>query len=180
VQKSFILASILREHITKMMIYGFSLSFLSKFELVAFSLIVMIASSFGIYDGRMAKIKAELTVIFNAHSVVKLELMEHYANTGKWPSSELAKNNFVTIETPTIENLTTHSDGSYQFLLNSPYAEINKKIIRFEPLNEMNTLALIPFRWQCRLYEQPNNSLTNNLHKITEGDYIPYICRDQH
>lgn len=161
-----------------MMIYGFSLSFLSKFELVAFCLIVMIASSFGIYDGRMAKIKAELSVIFTAHSVVKIELLEHYANTGKWPSSELANNNFVTTETPTIENLTTNTDGSYQFFLNSPYAEINKKVIRFEALNETNELALLPFRWQCRFYEKTSNSISNNFQKITEGDYIPFHCRD--
>jgi len=160
------------------MIYGISLSFLSKFELTVFCLVVMIASSVGLYDGRMAKIKAELTVVFNASSVVKMELMEHYANTGQWPDSDLTANNFVSIETPTIEKLDTHSDGSFQFLLSSPYKEIDQKIIRFEPLSETNPIALIPLRWQCRLYDQPTNSQSNDLQKITEGDYTPYLCRD--
>jgi len=161
-----------------MMIYGISLSFLSKFELAVFCLVVMIASSIGLYDGRMAKIKAELTVVFNASSVTKLELMEHYANTGQWPDSELSANNFVSIETPTIENFDTYSDGSFQYLLSSPYKEIDQKIIRFEPLRESTPTALTPFRWRCQLYAQPTNFQSNDLQKITEGDYIPNLCRD--
>jgi hypothetical protein len=161
-----------------MIIYGISLSFLSKFELAVFCLVVMIISSFGLYDGRMAKIKSELVVIFNASSVVKLEMMEHYANTGQWPDSEWESHDYLSINSPTIEKYETNSNGSFQFLLSSPYTEINQKIIRFEPLNEVNPMALVPLRWQCRFYDQPTTPKFNNLQKITEGDFIPYLCRD--
>lgn len=152
-------------------------SFITRIELLVFCIVVMIVSSVAIYDGRMATIKTTLSSVFDFSIPVKLELMQYYAHTGQWPGSGYLLRVLPVEKSDIIEETAMQPDGVFQFLLSSRYKDIDKKVVRFEPVIVPHLSGYSPMRWQCRLYDK-DPMLQNHPPVRAEGDYVPNLCRD--